>query len=241
MQSRSLPGKKSKSARRGNRPAVQGASAAALTAMQKRQVRDMMRGRAEVKALDVDYAAQVTTAGTVVKLTSVAQGVSHVQRVGDALFRKDMDILYSITVGATGLIAAADQYNTVRVLIFEWLEDDGLVAPTVANVLDTGLVTIKTLAQYNWDTKHLYRILYDRQHVVFNQPVWNGAAIQWAHGEDGTFATPSPITIGLNGRIDFDADATVGKGHVYALLISDSAFTPNPAIEFVSRFRFTDE
>lgn len=212
-----------------------------LSALQKRQVRQMLRAVQEIKVLDVNTGStSVTTAGVTAKLSSVAQGASQNQRVGDQLLAKQLQFMYTITVGATGLIAAADQYNTVRVIIFEWHQDDGLAAPTVANILDTGLSVTKTISAYNWDTNHDYRILYDQSHVVFNTPIWNGAAVTWSHGVGGTFATSKPVTIPLSHKLDYDASTTFGTRMIYALFISDSAFTPNPTIEMTSRFLFED-
>lgn len=215
-----------------------------LNAAQKAQVRAITRGllrnEVEVKAFDTTTNSfTVSTAGSVAKLTTVTQGATQVTRVGDRLKKKRLDFKYSIQVGATGLIAAADQYNTVRVIIFEWHMDDGLAAPVVANVLTT-TPTNKSLAMYNYDTDHDYRILYDRSHVVYNTPIWNGAAVQWNHGPDGTFCNERVQTLELKGDIEFDAGSSFGTGHLYALFISDSAFAPNPSCEFVSRLLFED-
>jgi len=177
----------------------------------------------------------------VTKLTTVVQGIQDQQRIGDMLMRKQLNMSYTITVGATGLIAAADQFNTVRVIVFEWKEDDGLTTPVVANIIDTSVSTAKTLSPINYDVKHDFKVLYDKSHVVFNTPVWNGAAVTWSHGVGGTFATQSPIVMQLKGKIEFDANSANGVGHLFVLTISDSAFTPNPTCEFVSQLRYTDD
>jgi len=223
-----------------NKKRAQMASGAPLNSLQKRQVRDMMRAEIEVKAFDTTTNSfTVSTAGSVAKLTTVTQGVTRQTRVGDRLKKKQLAFKYSVQVGATGLIAAADQYNTVRVIIFMWTQDDGLAAPVVANILTT-TPTNKSLAMYNYDTDHDYKILYDRSHVVYNTPLWNGAAVQWNHGDGGTFCNDRVMTIDLKGDIEFDADSSFGTGHIYALFISDSAFAPNPTCEFVSRLLFED-
>jgi hypothetical protein len=215
-----------------------------LSLVQRQQVRAIARGmiaaEVETKAFDTtSNSFTVSTAGSVLKLTTVTQGATQVTRVGDRLKKKLLSFKYSIQVGATGLIAAADQYNTVRVIIFQWHMDDGLAAPVVANIL-TSTPTNKSLAMYNYDTDHDYKILYDRSHVVYNTPIWNGAAVQWNHGDGGTFCNDKVQNIALKGDIEFDAGSSFGTGHLYALFISDSAFAPNPSCEFVSRLLFED-
>jgi len=211
-----------------------------LNALQKRQIRDMLRSENETKAFDTTTNSfTVSTAGSVAKLTTVTQGATQVTRVGDRLRKRQLDFKYQLQVGAVGLIAAADQYNTVRVIVFQWLMDDGLAAPVVANILTT-TPTNKSLAMYNFDTDHDYKILYDRTHVLYNTPVWNGAAVQWAHGDGGSFVNEKVVSLQLKGEIEFDAGSAFGTGHLYALFISDSAFAPNPSCEFVSRLLFED-
>lgn len=181
----------------------------------------------------------VTTSGVVGLLSSITQGNTNATRVGDELSSKALNISYSIAVGAPGLVAVADEYNTVRVIIFKWIEDNGLAAPTPAIVLD-GSPNTWTLSQYNFDNMHDFKILYDKSHVVYNTPIWNGAAVTWQHGVGAIYATPTPIHIKLSGKILFDADTVYGKNHVYYLVVSDSAFTPNPTIELSGRFLFED-
>jgi hypothetical protein len=213
----------------------------ALTLAQKRQVRAMISASLERKSFyTTTGSVAVTTAGTLYCLSSIAQGHADTQRVGDELHKKTLEFMYHITVGATGLIAAADQYNTVRLVIFIWHEDNGLAAPTPALILQLASATSPTSALSNYDTKHLYKILSDEQHVVYNTPIWNGAAPIWYHGPGANFAPIRPRKIALSGSIEFDADTVVGEGHVYALVISDSAFTPNPTIELNTRLDYDD-
>lgn len=181
-----------------------------------------------------------TTAGAVYSLSNVAQGVTHIDRVGDQLSKKNLQLMYSITAGATGLIAAADEFNTVRVIIFTWREDDGLTAPTPGLVLQLGVATANTNALHNYDTRHDYSVVYDHQHIVYNSPLYNGSAVAWHHGVGSNFALVRPVTFKLSGKINFDADTTFGTDKLYALVISDSAFTPDPTIEINTRLLFED-
>ena len=195
-----------------------------------------MAANIEEKAHYVTSASTVSTAGQFVALSSVPQGIGRVQRIGDVLRKKRLNFAYTITAGAPGILATADQYNVVRVLIFVWKQDNGLATPTTANILNTSTTT----SPYNWDVRHDYQVLYDKSHVVHNTPFWNGAAVQWDHGVGATYTLPSQYTLPLKGMVEFDADSTSGDNHVYLMLISDSAFTPNPSYTFNSQLMFED-
>jgi len=210
-----------------------------LSTLQKNQVRAMLSNVPEVKAYLYDTTQNVATGGTNTRISGMAQGLTTTNRIGDCIRRREIGFMYTITVGAAGVLAAADIYNTVRVVIFSWLVDD-TVAPTVDQILDTSLATANTISLPNNDTAHLYKIHYDMSHVVFNTPIWNGAAVTWQHGVGGTYQTPKPVRIPLKGIIDYNNTAVSGKNNLYVLLISDSAFAPNPTIEFSSRLLFQD-
>jgi hypothetical protein len=216
---------------------------AALTPTQKQQVRQLIQAEIESKSFYFTTTpVAVTTGGTVYRCTTIPQGVTNVTRVGDKLHLKRLSLRYNIQVGATGLIAAADEFNTVRVIIFKWREDDGIFAPAINNILQGSSSAVSTNQHYNYDDKHLYKILYDKSHVVFNTPIWNGAAVAWYHGTEANYATPVAQVIkgGQLGRIEFDVNTSVGTGHLYILLCSDSAFAPNPTAEVTVAVEYDD-
>lgn len=182
----------------------------------------------------------VTTAGGLFSLSDLVQGVTDAQRVGDSAALAHLDLMYSIEVGSAGLIAAADQFNTVRVILFQWKESDGLTAPTAAIILDAATSGTTTDRIINNDDPQLFRVIYDQQHVVFNTPIWNGAAVIWYHGVGAHFALKAPIRIPLKGKITFDSGTSYGYNKIWALVCSDSAFAPNPTIDIGWQLCFTD-
>jgi hypothetical protein len=185
-------------------------------------------------------ALAVTTAGVLFAVTPVPTGTADYQRTGDVIFPKWIEIMYSIEVGTAGLIAAADQFNTVRVILFIWNESDGLTAPTTAIILDAATGGVTTDMIVNHDDPQLFHVIYDRQHVVYNTPIWNGAAVQWNHGVDAHFALDAPLRIPLRHPMEFDSATTYGSHKVWALICSDSAFAPNPTIDMGWQMCFTD-
>jgi len=209
------------------------------TAVTKAQVREMIRGEVELKYGTYDTTNfAVPLAGSFTKLTPMAQGVGKSARVGDEVHLRSLTFKYTITVGAVGLVSVADQYNAVRVVVFKYLEDDGLASPN-NNILSAASAN-NTLNPINPDYRDQYKVLYDHTHVVFNAPIWNGSAVSWQHGVGGTYATEVPIKVPLQGKINFQQGAVTGVGHIYMACWSDSAFTPNPTLEFVSVVEYTD-
>lgn len=205
----------------------------------KRMVKQMIESRLERKYGTFDTTNyNVPLAGSFTKLTPMAQGVGQSARVGDEVTLKSLRFRYTITVGAPGLVAAADQYNVVRVCIFKYLQDDGLASPN--NNILSAASSNNTLNPINPDYKDEYIILYDKSHVVYNSPIWNGSAVSWQHGVGGTYTTPDAIHIPLKGKVHYQQGATTGVGHIYLCAWSDSAFTPNPTLELVSVVEYDD-
>lgn len=213
----------------------------ALSAQQKQQVRQLLQGAIETKCFIANSGTtSVTTAGVIGNMTTgIVQGVGRTQRVGDRLAVTKLNFRYSIEVGATGLLAAADSYNSVRVIVFKWREDNGSYPPTTGNILQAIGVGIDQV--YNFDDKRFYKILYDQTHVVFNTPLYNGAAVTWQNGPDAHYATPQTIVVKPPlGAVDFNIDGVSASGHLYYLFISDSAHTPDPTIDFTWSVEYND-
>jgi hypothetical protein len=212
-----------------------------LTNKQRQQVKQMITSSQELKVFYATVGSlTVPPAGVLTRLTSVTQGVGFTQRVGNELAIKKFIFKYAIQVGATGIISAADEFNTVRVIIFRWKNDDTFAFPAIGDILDLSAGTI-TNRTYNFDTRMDYHVLYDQSHVVFNTPIWNGAAVQWNHGVGSNYASPAPIVLpNAVGKILFENNAITGNGHIYSLVVSDSAFSPHPTFEQATEIQFID-
>jgi hypothetical protein len=208
-------------------------------------VRSIENRSTETKYFNTKIAAATTvsTAGTMYPLSKVPQGVGRSERVGDRAKAVSLTFKYTITVGAPGLVAGADQYNTVRVVVFKWLLDDAVAAPVTGNILDVISSDTVTNQLYNFDARADFRILYDKTHIVFSTPVYTGAATRWDHGVDGTFTCEKPIVLGqgMGGPdLDWEGNGLTGQGMYYVLLVSDSAFTPNPTCEAGFQLHYKD-
>lgn len=218
-------------------------SSAVFSKIERKAIVNILAGRIETKFFTTSSGnATIPTTGLVLNLSNMTQGTGDTNRVGDECIMTRLSFKYSIQAGATGLIAAADEYNAVRVIIFKWREDSTIAVPIQANVLIAASSGISTNQMHAFDQRELVSILYDETHVVYNTPIWNGAAVQWNHGPLSNFSLARLKIIGgaRLGKINFTGNSTLGNGQVYVLITSDSAFAPNPTCDFSSILEFKD-
>ena len=207
-----------------------------LSREQKLQVLQIVGSRQEVKNASEGLSTTISNAGTLTSYTTLAQGLQSYARIGDQIEIKKLQFKYKITAPVGGLLTAADAYDTVRVILFRWYGDDSADVPTVAQILGVSLNaahTDITTYNYNRDLAEKYHIIYDKTHVVYNAPIWDGAAVRTEPGPGHVYAS-NTLTFGKGqiGRphIDYDAGVNTGTGNVYSLIVSDSSFTPHPAV-----------
>jgi hypothetical protein len=171
------------------------------------------------RILDSAYAA-VTSAATIVRLTPITQGVSGVQRVGD-----EVEIT-GIVVRLAAYLSAGTT-SVLRVIVFQWGLDDALLVPAVANILlAPGVAASTPLAPYNPAAIDAtpFRVLWDELLTLVNT---------------GPPQVRKLENTSLRTGIHFEAGATNGRGHLYILLVSDSAVN-TPQVGYQSITYFTD-
>lgn len=204
----------------------------------KQQVRDMLRSKIELKFFTGSTGEYgISTSGSITRMTGVNQGVIQSNRTGDLINPTDLELRYTFTSGATGVITGADEFNVMRILLFRWHMDDTSDPPTLARLIAGS--TNKTLAPYNREYDEQYTILYDAVHCVYNTPVWNGSAVSLQRGY-GSAVSVAPPRIPLKGSIHFALSGNTGVGHIYCLMVSDSTYSPSPTGEAVIGLRYTD-
>lgn len=189
----------------------------------------------EVKNTSEGLSTTISNAGTLTSYTTFAQGLQAYARVGDQIRVKKIQFKYKIIAPTGGLLTAADAYDTVRVILFRWWGDDSADVPTVAQILGVSLNaahTDITVYNYNKDLAEKYHIFYDKTHVVFNAPVWNGSAVAVEPGPGHVYASDvlefGPGAFGKP-EINYDSGVNTGMGNIYSLIVSDSSFVPHPA------------
>ena len=182
------------------------------------------RGTPATKYIDVTTNASVLSTGTITSLSSVTQGVTVVQRIGDTIFWKDMYLNYTLEA------INADVFTTSRIIIFQWHPNSALAVPTVNDILQSPNLT----SMYDWQFSNQYTILYDKVH--------SQAGITAAPTISGNQAFFGRInTIPCTKKVQYSPAASTGAELIYMLFISDSLIAPFPNLSCQSRITFTDE
>lgn len=179
----------------------------------------------ETKYYDkIDQATAVDFAGTnLTLLTDVTQGTSDLQRVGDKLTIRGMRIRFTFSV--------ADNYNIIRMILFQWIPSNNLLGPVPGYVLSaTYLSTSRaTEAPYTHDYKSQMIILWDKTiNLALNQ------------SNQAKYINKKVKLKFAKKRINFVAGTTAASNHIFLLLVSDSGAVPHPGVSFVSRLWYDD-
>lgn len=170
------------------------------------------------------YDAVISNGSNLYDLTNIIQGTAQGQRVGDSIkvFKLSTEILFYPNAALLG----ADEYF-IRVIVFEWKVDSAFAAPTASNVLEAAsLVTAASvLAQYRWDLRDNYRILFDSRLTHPTNIAYGQMKIK--------------IHKKLNTRIDFAPGTSQGTNKIYLLMLSDNNSSP-PQMMFNGRLFYKD-
>jgi len=211
----------------------------------KGMVKDIVKGilhkDVEEKFAVLDLSVAQISGSTVTDLSTIGQGVTQQERVGDQLTLRRLHWSFKVVASTGGLLTGADAYDTVRVILFRWWGDSAAAAPVVADILKLGASnTDYTIANYNYDNKEKYKILSDFCHVVYNAPIYNGSAIAVEPGPGHVWIHREDIQKVGNPVVYYNNNANTGSGHVYVWYISDSAFSPHPTITYALALEYDD-
>lgn len=173
----------------------------------------------EFKYFDAVGAAAVAVAGTIVDLCAPAQGVSGIQRVGDEIALRALQL--GFVIKPVSAVAVA----TVRVIIVRWQADNSAIATTITSVINaTGASS--AVVPYNYQTSRngLFSIVFDQSYAV------------------AVIGTQEPIIVkrelNLKGtNVRFGPGATTGEGKIFMFVIGDSA---TPTLDYSCRLIYDD-
>lgn len=225
---------------------AKGRTAGGLSPGQKKQVRDIVVGKlndhVEPKAAILDSSGvSILTTATITDLSTIGQGVTRDDRVGDRLQLIKLTWRNKIIASTGGLLASADAYDTVRVILFRWWDDSAVNPPLLGNILKQGAGgTDYTVASLNVDDKEQYTILMDETVVVYNTTVYNGTALTVEPGFGHVAIQNRTLPLRGDKHIYYNNNANTGVGHVYVLYVSDSAFTPHPTMAYALLLEYQD-
>jgi len=159
------------------------------------------------------------TAGFILPLTQVAQGVDYINRLGDSIKLQRIDVRYRISQSSVAT------RTFTRVIIFRDLDGYGTL-PTVSDVLES----VDVLSMPKYLNKDRFSILHDEFSCLSN----NGGSAEVAD-----FSIPHEGHVKYLGTTA--AAASNGKGSVYMLIISNEAGANVPTFAHNDRVLFTDD
>lgn len=194
--------------------------------MVKSIVNKTLDRRVEKKYFDVDKSGgyQFSVAGTMTKLSGLAQGVADNQRVGDQCKLKSLLIRGFISGNALGALMC-------RVIVFRWNDDD-TVAPTIGDILQQTGTSVVVTSPYFFDQVRQGRFTVLKDKMIYST---NAAS-------SNNYTVPFKIYRKIGSRIDTKGGSTNGKGHIYMLIcssITNATYCPN--IFYNSRISYTDQ
>lgn len=124
-----------------------------LSYSQRRQVNTIVSRKLEKKYHDVSLSNAVTIGGTIDILSAINQGTTDIERIGDKLKFKSLNIICDWS-------NIADVFNVCRVIIFQWHVNNSVTVPTVGDILQDNTVPWKSM--YNHDYGSNFTVLYDK-------------------------------------------------------------------------------
>nr|WAE42368.1 MAG: capsid protein [Cressdnaviricota sp.] len=161
-----------------------------------------------------------------------AEGSSQGQRIGNKIYIKSICATFQLTLGE-GITDDAE--NLCRMTIFQWKDDNQLHYPTFGDIFTNSPTGLPYLAQFNYDSRHKYKILYDKNFTLSQNA-----------GSPFTRCIKLKLTKGFQRTIVFDGDSQNGynagiyRGSIYWVFTSDSSIAPNPEVTWSLRMNYTD-
>lgn len=206
----------------------------ALSKSEKKKVtsliKSQLRQNIEMKYLDTfseDF-FNVTNGGGVQVLSLVEQDTSSATdstRIGDKIKTVYLDMRYA---AVASLDTNESAYDTMRLIVFRWKDDDTTVIPAAYNILQATTIEHIMQSEYSWDNKPGFNILYDKIHQLPNTPNAGNAQV-YVHKR-----------IKLGPIIKYIASSLDGRGNLYFMFLSDKTEAPYPLLNYGFRLTYTD-
>jgi len=188
----------------------------------KRRTRD---GRA-IKVFDSGiFTTTPSTSGSIQDLTTISQGVTLSERVGDVAHLKQFWLSYTCNA------ANSDIFSTVRIIIFQWHVNLFYRAPLPTDILQLASDNVNAFLDINFADQAT--ILYDATHS------FSGTATAPTASSNQNFQGELSLSR-CNKKIVFQNSVAAGSNFIFSLQISDSAVIPFPVVNMKARCAFTD-
>lgn len=192
----------------------------------KRQVKRLINANIETKMLNV-YSGTFNALATpsLNAIANITQGITDAQRIGDTIKWKGIKIrLFPHNISTT----LTNQY--ARFIIFQWHNSDVTTTPTVADILNLGVGGVQNYtSQYNWDTRHLYNIMYDRTFSLAKGDT--DSANQYVS---------LPYLVPKWKQVQYSATTVFGTNQLYFIVCGSGAGTDTAQLFFTAMVTYTD-
>jgi len=184
------------------------------------------RGENELKVFDT--AISVTTPTTTAFLFNCftpSQGVALNQRTGDIVYVKNVEMVYTCNA------ANADLFSSLRVMLFQWRPNAGLIAPVSSDILQVSADGIYAFLDVPFGDQ--YHVFYDHLHCFAGL-----AAAPTSSTNQGMHRVFSPGS--FTPKVNFGFSLTTAANSIWLLAVSDSAIAPTPNLSFKARISFEE-
>lgn len=196
-----------------------------------RVTKKILNNRLETHYFDYTDNNSVSANGTIHDLSDITVGDQDTNRTGDKVFIKSLQVRGTMA-------AVSDQYNKIRIIIFQYMGPDNVLPTNIDVLQSTGVGTLYAPSTpYAKDTVG-YKIL----------PLWDHTYTVAYGATGGAGPQAKQFYIQLTTRnfkrkakptIQYEAGGTDGYGKLYMLTISDSTAISHPSLLMYSRLRFT--
>lgn len=179
-------------------------------------IRRVINKKEEVKSFPFSDDTTSSSTPELTRLTGIPAGSDGSQRVGDVSYIKSLFFKWNSRV--------ADSTNFVRVIVFQWFEDDAVDIPDGDKILtDMSFIS----SAYTYGERRKRSILYDKTMAQSLQgPACGSAEVM--------------ITEINKRKIYYNPALVSGKNNIWMLQFSDSGLAIHPGIQWTSLVRFTD-
>lgn len=150
------------------------------------------------------------------------------QRLANEITIKSIQFNYTLYQG--------DDSNVVRMIIFQWMQQDISNFPIVGDIVMGTGGTAPWLEPRNYQNKANYKILYDHTHNL-SAAAGNNSVIT-RHVQLAGKLKLKNLKASDNNTNGFGA--TLIKGNIYYMFVSDSSVVSHPSITMKVRLLFTD-
>ncbi len=159
----------------------------------------------------------VTTAGIIVDISVIPVGTDERSRIGTQVWLTSLQSTFNCMV--------ADNFNFIRILLFQWHMDTNVDVPEVGDIIYSATNPIISQIQDNKD--HRFSLLRDR-------------TIRVDSASNSQSVKRFKITRRFRRKMQFTRSSAGGLDHIFYLLLSDSITTPHPGVNISSKINFQD-